>query len=131
MTENYTMQEAVDLASEPDQTVLYKLARRTLWIAYCWNDHNFEAAHKEARRTAEECGINSFDDANDWLKKLPKAPSTEKVSQEPDPQLCRFYGVDSFPALVEAQEKHIVKLQKKVAATEKPQSLYPPRVREG
>ena len=43
------------------------LARRCLWIAFCWNDHNFEAAHKEARKEAEKHGITSFDEANHFL----------------------------------------------------------------
>jgi hypothetical protein len=58
-------------SEQPDPMVLHKLARRCLWIAYVWNDHNFDAAYKCARKTAEECGVHSFDDANDWLNALP------------------------------------------------------------
>ena len=62
--------ECPNTQPEPEpitELALHKLARRCLWIAYVWNDHNFGAAHEEARRTAEECGIKSFDDANKWL----------------------------------------------------------------
>jgi hypothetical protein len=34
---------------EPLQPAMEKLARRLLWIAFCWNDHNFDKAHIEAR----------------------------------------------------------------------------------
>jgi hypothetical protein len=43
------------------------MARRLLWLAYAWNDHNFDAAHIEARREAAKYGIRSFEDANAWL----------------------------------------------------------------
>lgn len=43
------------------------LARRLLWIAYCWNDHNFDAPHLEARKTAQQHGIHTLDQANEWL----------------------------------------------------------------
>lgn len=33
----------------------------------------------------------------------------------PDPQLCQFYGVSTYPQLVEAQEYHIQKLQGEVS----------------
>lgn len=46
----------------------------------------------------------------------------------PDTQLCQFYGVDNFPDLVAAMEKHIEKLQAKLPSTP---SLWPGRVREG
>lgn len=57
---------AVDAEGERE-TVCESLARRLLWIAFCWNDHNFDAAHITARRTAEACGITSFEQANEWL----------------------------------------------------------------
>lgn len=53
---------------ELPKDVLHALARRCLWIAYCWNDHNFEEAYKYARRDAEACGIKSFEDANHWIE---------------------------------------------------------------
>lgn len=46
---------------------LIALARRTLWLAYVWNDHNFDAAHLYAKREAQQHGINSFDQAQAWL----------------------------------------------------------------
>lgn len=39
---------------------------------------------------------------------------------QPDQQLCSFYQVDSFPALVAAQEQHIQKLQAKLAKPANP-----------
>jgi hypothetical protein len=53
---------------------LVKLARRCLWLAYVWNDHNFDAAHVCARKTAEDVGIESFEEANTWLQALKEAP---------------------------------------------------------
>ena len=44
-----------------------EMARRLLWIAFSWNDHNCEAAHIEARKEAARHGINNFDQANEWL----------------------------------------------------------------
>lgn len=57
-----------------DETLL-KLARRTLWIAYVWNDHNFGPAHIEARNTCKALGIMTFDQANEWLAAPDVAPS--------------------------------------------------------
>lgn len=51
----------------PPESALHSLARRCLWIAYCWNEHNFSEAHTYARKTAQELGINDFDEANRWL----------------------------------------------------------------
>ncbi|MBI6948557.1 hypothetical protein [Pseudomonas koreensis] len=47
---------------------LTSLARRTLWIAFCWNDHNFDHPHLLARKEAEELGITTFEQANAWLE---------------------------------------------------------------
>ena len=47
------------------------LARRCLWIAYVWNDHNFLGAYKYAREEAESHGITGFDEANEWLEAQP------------------------------------------------------------
>ena len=44
------------------------LARRLLWIAFNWNDHNFSHPPEYyAREAASEYGINNLDQANDWL----------------------------------------------------------------
>jgi hypothetical protein len=50
-----------------------KLARRTLWLAFVWNDHNFDAAHIEARNACKLCGINSFDEANEFIESMESA----------------------------------------------------------
>lgn len=47
--------------------LLKPLARRAVWLAYVWNDHNFDDAHVCARKEAVKAGVNSFDDANIWL----------------------------------------------------------------
>src|SRR4051812_14338456 len=52
----------------------------------------------------------------------------EHAQDVPDPQLCKFYGVTTFPELVAAMERHITKLQTKLPQTP---SLAPQRVREG
>lgn len=63
------------LATQPavpsQDAVTVALARRLLWIAYVWNDHNFDYAHREARREAEKHGITNLDEANAWLAGQP------------------------------------------------------------
>jgi hypothetical protein len=56
------------------ESILLELARRCLWIAYCWNDHNFDAAHTYARKEAKTHGIESFEEANDWLTSQGRKP---------------------------------------------------------
>jgi hypothetical protein len=46
------------------------MAYRLLWLAFVWNDHNFDAAHKEAREEAKKWGIHSLDEANAFLESL-------------------------------------------------------------
>ncbi len=47
--------------------IVEQLAFRTLWIAYAWNDHNFEPAHVVARETCEKLGITSLEQAQNLL----------------------------------------------------------------
>jgi len=63
--------QGIDLHA-PCTEAVYALARKLLWIAYVWNDHNFDAAHKVALKLAQEFGIESFDQANDWLTEQAK-----------------------------------------------------------
>jgi hypothetical protein len=63
-------------ASDVPCSVRDALARRCLWLAFCWNDHNFGPAHKVARKEALQHGITSFDEANEWLSTAP-APTAE------------------------------------------------------
>lgn len=56
------------------------LARRCLWLAFCWNDHNFGPAHEEARKEALKHGIDSFEAANEWLAAAP-AHQAERQAQ--------------------------------------------------
>lgn len=58
--------------------------------------------------------------------------NTDRPSQAaspPDPWLCKFYQVETYPALVEAQAKHIEKLQAKLPRST--EDLAFKRVREG
>lgn len=65
------LRTAIAAERERNPSVQANLARGLLWLAFVWNDHNFEAAHKEARRIAERAGIRSFEDANAWLEAAP------------------------------------------------------------
>lgn len=47
---------------------LKPLARRCLWGAISWNDHNFEPLHKYCRESAKEAGIFTVDQANALLE---------------------------------------------------------------
>ena len=57
------------------------LARRNCWLAYVWNDHNFEAAHKEARSECARLGITSFDSANEHLADAEEAIKKVEVGR--------------------------------------------------
>jgi hypothetical protein len=61
------------------------LARRCLWLAYCWNDHNFPqmAPHQFAREEAEKLGINTFEEANAWIYKMGAAIDAQVPVQQP------------------------------------------------
>ena len=51
--------------------VLKPLARRCLWGAINWNDHNFEPLHKYCRDSAKEAGVSTIDQANALLEATP------------------------------------------------------------
>lgn len=57
--------------SKEEYRKLVTLARRALHTAFVWNDHNFECAGKLAGKTAKSVGINSVDDANNFIDSLP------------------------------------------------------------
>lgn len=56
------------------------------------------------------------------------ATPTAEPAGEPDPQLCKFYQVKTYPELVAAQAHHIEKLQAKLPPLRNEQ---PGKVREG
>lgn len=56
----------------------------------------------------------------------PQPPAQDHA--EADPQLCTFYGVKEFPALVAAMERHIERLQAELPKDSQPAFT---RVREG
>jgi hypothetical protein len=65
--------QAAQAAMTPPESTLVALARRCLWIAYCWNDHNFEKpAHRYAQIEAEQHGIIDLDAANVWIAAAPQ-----------------------------------------------------------
>ena len=59
------------LLSADQYRKLYALAKRTLWTAYVWNDHNFEHPHKITRETCATADIKTFNEANEFLTNLP------------------------------------------------------------
>ena len=68
--------QVVDLLDERDQLKaqveqLKPLARRCLWGAVNWNDHNFEPLHKYLRKSAADAGVFTVDQANALLEQTP------------------------------------------------------------
>jgi len=57
------------LAAQVEQ--LKPLARRCLWGAVNWNDHNFEPLHKYCRKSAADAGVFTVDQANALLEQTP------------------------------------------------------------
>jgi hypothetical protein len=82
---NVQYQEANDTLSYDAKRLAdtVQLARRCLWIAFCWNDHNFGLrADEYARSEAKACGINTFEEANAWLinnSLYPTVPNRDKA----------------------------------------------------
>ena len=69
--ENQSMKAKCD-ALAAQVAVLTPLARRCLWGAFNWNDHNFEPLHMYCRASAAEVGIFTVDQANAFLEKTPQ-----------------------------------------------------------
>lgn len=65
---------------------LFKLARRALHTAFIWNDRNFKDAHLMLEDTANECGIESANEADEFLSSLPeikqRRPFVARVEQK-------------------------------------------------
>lgn len=60
---------------------LQPLARRALWMAFVWNDHNFTHPLDYAREEAKKAGLNSREDAKKFLSDvamLAAAPQPKK-----------------------------------------------------
>lgn len=51
--------------------VLTPLARRCLWGAIVWNDHNFDPLHTYCRESTAEAGVHTVDQANALLESTP------------------------------------------------------------
>lgn len=65
------LREVIDSElTNSDINNVIKLARRTLHIALCWNDHNFKSYHELAKDDVLSAGIDNIEDANKWLQSL-------------------------------------------------------------
>lgn len=73
--------QALDMDACRLEPVAHELARRCLWIAYVWNDHNFDACHIYARQSAKKHGINSFEQAGRWLAALERKQAAGEIEQ--------------------------------------------------
>ena len=67
------------LAAQVDR--LKPLARRCLWGAVNWNDHNFEPLYKYCRKSAADAGVFTVDQANALLEQTPAHFLTEVKAQ--------------------------------------------------
>ena len=48
-----------------------ELIRTLFWIAFCWNDHNFEVKPEQrAREVCAKYGIETLEQANEYLESL-------------------------------------------------------------
>lgn len=76
--------------------VMTRLAYRTLWLAFRWNDHNFKAAHIEAREACARIGIVTDDQADEWLEhgKLPPIV----LRDAPSELLATIIGPEEYEA---------------------------------
>lgn len=94
-----------DSTKPSEREELIALARRCLWIAYCWNDHNFEPANTYARTEAEKLGIQSFEHANEWLDKaaLLAEDKQVKVEQSERPYVDRGDAVNLARNVLEVE----------------------------
>ena len=85
-----------------EQPAVEAMARRLVWLAFVWNDHNFAAAHKEARIECDKWGIKTRGDAEKFYSTL-AAPISEDTSEEP------LGYVDGRPVFVGAELEQRVK----------------------
>lgn len=76
--ENERLRAEVE-ALRNEHTARESMARRLLWLAFVWNDHNFEEAHIEARREAEAHGITTLEQANEWLSRIEAAMAAKEA----------------------------------------------------
>lgn len=102
-------QPSTSTPAAPCTEAMCTLARKLLWVAYVWNDHNFEHPYKIARKLAQEFGIESFDQANAWLDEQaklidarPKGGSTDAVriwgTQKPE-SMPKLFGTREIAEL--------------------------------
>lgn len=90
----------------PCTEAVYALARKLLWIAYAWNDHNFDHPYKIARALAQEFGIESFDQANAWLDEQSKLiDASPNGGIHPDDAAVDAFAAEMKAKLAEARAK--------------------------
>lgn len=93
-------------------------------------------AMREALEAIDRAGLDLDDYINCNGKSLQESldaaliAAKEVTAQgvEPDPQLCKFYDVTTFPELVAAMEAHILRLQAKLPKSTEPFYTTSPRV---
>ena len=61
---------------------LQPLARRVLWMAFVWNDHNFTHPLDYAREEAKKAGLNSHEDAQKFLSDVAMLAAAPKKEGE-------------------------------------------------
>ena len=108
----------IDLQA-PCTEAVYALARKLLWIAYVWNDHNFDHPYKIARALAQEFGIESFDQANAWLgeqAKLIDASPKGGSTDENNDLLPELRDVEDYFTSVDPNPIHLATVRQAISA---------------
>lgn len=114
MFENLRLERDAALAQVEQ---LKPLARRCLWGAVNWNDHNFEPLHKYCRKSAADAGVFTVDQANALLEQTPaqclaeiKAKAVEAVR---DHYKNKFPAAEKFTAawIIEGLEQYANQLR--------------------
>jgi len=60
--------------NEEQKQAVYDCVRETLWIAKCWNDHNFkpELILEKSKKVADALGVLNIEQGNVFLDDLKK-----------------------------------------------------------
>jgi hypothetical protein len=96
---------------------LKPLARRCLWGAINWNDHNFGPLHKYCRESAAEAGVYTIDQANTLLEEAP-AQALAEIRAEAVLQFAHW-AFDTCPnidCMFDDKDDYIAKIRKGGAA---------------
>lgn len=102
----------------PCTEAVYALARKLLWVAYVWNDHNFDHPYKIARKLAAEFGIESFDQANAWLteqaKLIDASPKGDSTDENND-LLPELRDVEDYFTSVDPNPIHLATVRQAIS----------------